>query len=122
MKARASRAAQRGYRDRSMLLRPVLITAAIATAAIGSASPAHAAPVDDFINAMHADGITSSNGDDGLVKGGRAVCDMLDAGASRTKVYRGVRENTGLDQDLADKFINHSTTYLCPWQNGGANS
>jgi hypothetical protein len=48
-----------------MLFRAVLI----ATAAIGSASPAHAAPVDDFINAMHTDGITSSNGDDGLVKG-----------------------------------------------------
>jgi hypothetical protein len=101
-----------------MLFRAVLI----ATAAIGSASPAHAAPVDDFINAMHTDGITSSNGDDGLVKGGRAVCDMLDAGASRTEVYHGVHENTGLDQDLADKFINDSTTYLCPWQNSGHNA
>jgi Protein of unknown function (DUF732) len=97
-----------------MLFRAVLIATTIATAAIGSASPAHAAPVDDFINAMHADGITSSNGDDGLVKGGRAVCDMLDAGASRTEVYHGVHENTGLDQDLADKFINASTIYLCP--------
>jgi Protein of unknown function (DUF732) len=105
-----------------MLFCPVLIAAAIATAAIGSASPAQAAPVDDFINAVHADGITSSNGDDGLVKGGRAVCDMLDVGASRNEVYRGVRENTGLDQGLADKFINDSTTYLCPWQNGGANA
>ena len=121
MDARAARAAQRDYRDRSMLFRPVLTAAAIATAAIGSASPAHAAPVDDFINAVHADGITSSNGDDGLVKGGRAVCEMFTAGAIRTEVYQGVRENTGLDQDLADKFINHSTTYLCPWQNGGAN-
>ena len=105
-----------------MLFRAVLIAAAIATAAIGSATPARAAPVDDFINAMHADGITSSNGDDGLVKGGRAICDMLDAGASRTEVYREVRENTGLNQDLADKFINDSTTYLCPWQTSGGNA
>jgi hypothetical protein len=52
----------------------------------------------------------------------RAVCDMLDAGASRTEVYHGVHENTGLDQDLADKFINDSTTYLCPWQNSGHNA
>ena len=95
-----------------MLFRPVLIAAAIATAT---------APVDDFINAMHADGITSSNGDDGLVKGGRAVCDMLDAGAGRTEVYQGVRENTGLDHSLADEFIKDSTTYLCPWQNSGNN-
>jgi uncharacterized protein DUF732 len=105
-----------------MLFRAVLIAAAITTAGISSASPARAAPVDDFLNRVHADGITSSNGDDGLVKGGRAVCDMLDAGASRTEVYRGVHENTGLDQDLAGKFINASITYLCPWQNSGDNA
>ena len=102
-----------------MLSRAVLIAAAIATAAIGSASPAHAAPVDDFINAVHGDGITSAKGDDGLVTGGSAVCEMFDVGASRTEVYRGVHENTGLGQDLADKFINDSITYLCPWQKGG---
>jgi uncharacterized protein DUF732 len=104
------------------LFRAVILAAAIATAGIGSASPAHAAPVDDFINAAHADGIISANGDDGLLKGGHAVCQMLDAGASPTEVHRGVYENTGLGQDLADKFIDDSITYLCPWHNGGDNA
>lgn len=99
-----------------MLFRAILMVAAIATAETGSASPAHAAPVDDFLNAVHADGITAARGDDGLVTGGRVVCQLFDIGASRTEVYRAVYENTGLNQDLADKFIDDSIAYLCPWQ------
>jgi hypothetical protein len=104
-----------------MLFRAVIIAAAVAAAGIGSASPAHAAPVDDFLNAVHADGITAAKGDDGLVTGGRVVCQLFDIGASRTEVYRAVSENTGLNQDLADKFINDAITYLCPWQNSVGN-
>jgi Protein of unknown function (DUF732) len=104
-----------------MLLRAVLFAGAIAAVAIGSASPAHAAPVDDFIGAVHADGITAAKGDDGLVRGGQAVCQLFDVGASRTEVYRAVYENTALSHDFADKFVNDAVTYLCPWQNSVGN-
>jgi hypothetical protein len=104
-----------------MLFPAVLLAGAIAAVAIGSASPARAAPVDDFISAVHADGITAAKGDDGLVTGGRAVCQLFDVGASRTEIYRAVQDNTALNRDLADKFINDAVTYLCPWQSSVGN-
>ena len=104
-----------------MSFRAVLVAAAIAAAGIGSTSPARAAPVDDFISAVHADGITAAKGDDGLVTGGRVVCQLFEIGASRTEVHRAVSQNTGLNQDLADKFINDAITYLCP-SNGDDNA
>jgi hypothetical protein len=80
--------------------------------------PACAAPVDDFISALHADGIISSQSDDDLVKVGRHVCNEFDGGTSRTDAYRELYENTQLDQGTVDKFIDEAITYLCPW-NGG---
>lgn len=89
---------------------------------VGAAGTAHAAPVDEFLAQVHADGITSANGDDDLVLVGRNICDMLDGGAGRTDVYRDLYENTKLDDPgFVDAFINDSVQFLCPW-NGQASA
>lgn len=86
------------------------------TMLFGAAGTAHAAPVDEFLAQVHADGITSSGGDDDLVLAGRNVCDRLDGGASRTDVYRELYENTKLDDPSSvDALINDSVQFLCPW-------
>lgn len=86
----------------------------------GAAGIANAAPVDEFLAKVHADGITSATGDDGLVMVGRDVCNMMDGGASRTDVYRDLYENTKLDDpSYVDSFIDDSVQFLCPW-NGQA--
>jgi hypothetical protein len=88
----------------------------------GAAGIANAAPVDDFLAQVHADGITSSSGDDDLVMVGRNICDMLGGGASRTDVYRDLYENTRLDDpSFVDAFIDDSVQFLCPW-NGQASA
>lgn len=88
----------------------------------GAAGTAHAAPVDDFLAKVHADGITSSKSDDDLVLVGRNICDMLDGGASRTDVYRDLYENTKLDDpSFVDALIDDSVQFLCPW-NGQASA
>ncbi|OBG40745.1 hypothetical protein A5672_13400 [Mycobacterium alsense] len=82
----------------------------------GAAGTASAAPVDEFLNQVHADGITSATSDDDLVTVGRGICTMLDTGAGRSDVYRDLYENTRLDDpSFVDAFIDDSVQFLCPW-------
>lgn len=101
---------------------PLAGVASVFAMLFGAAATAHAAPVDEFLAQVHADGITSANGDDSLVLVGRNICDMLDGGATRTDVYRDLYENTKLDDpSFVDAFINDSVQFLCPW-NGQASA
>ncbi len=77
--------------------------------------PAHAAPTDDYINAVHIDGIKSSENDSDLLIAGRGICQMLDDGATRSEVFHTVYEATKLPADLSRTFINDAVQYLCPW-------
>jgi hypothetical protein len=92
---------------------------AVALSVVGSlvlgAASAHAAPTDDYINAVHTDGIKSSESDSDLLIAGRGICQMLDNGATRSEVFRTVYEATKLPGDLSRTFINDAVQYLCPW-------
>ncbi|MCK8643113.1 DUF732 domain-containing protein [Mycobacterium colombiense] len=96
-----------------MLFRAVLIAAAIATAA--APAVAHAAPVEDFLNQMVADNITSSKSPEDLVKAARGACEML-TNENGQQVSEFIYQETDLDLAQSLVFVADAMHYFCPWQ------
>lgn len=92
-----------------------LVLAIMAEIAILTAPVVQAAPVDDFLNQMATDGITSSKSPDDLVTAARGSCEMLST-ENGEQVAQTVYEQTDLDLGQSLVFVADAMHYFCPWQ------
>ncbi|OCB36996.1 hypothetical protein A5675_17365 [Mycobacterium malmoense] len=76
---------------------------------------ARAAPVEDFLDQMAADGIVSSKSPDDLVTAARGACEMLDT-ENGEQVSQFIYEQTDLDLAQSLVFVADAIHYICPWQ------
>lgn len=94
-----------------------LVAATVTVTALITAPAVRAAPVDDFLNQMVADEISSSQSPEDLVVAARGVCEMLET-ENGEQVLHFVYRQTGLDMGQSEVFVADSMHYFCPWQDG----
>jgi uncharacterized protein (DUF486 family) len=87
------------------------IVAAIALSLGGATPVAHAAPSDDFLAQVRANGIGVNVPDASVLKDAQEVCDMLDY---QEKAYTYLNQHSGLNREQSAVFIRASVKYFCP--------
>ena len=94
----------------------LVIAAMVASTAIVLAAPAHADTDDTaYLNALHQQGISDDNGDQGLVKFGHMVCGALAEGYSENALIGiGDLHGTRLSSDGVRVLVKSAEAAYCP--------
>ena len=76
---------------------------------------AHADPDDDFLSALHKQGITNQFGDQGLINLGHQICDQRAEGYGETAIMSWGKShgNKMTDQDVK-VIVNSAEAAYCP--------
>jgi Protein of unknown function (DUF732) len=94
------------------------ITAEIIVAAVitSCSSQAQDDTTTNFLNAVHANSISSPEGDAALVRIAHLACQEMRAGANGNAVANEIGLKTGMDKEHAARFLFISADYFCPEQ------
>ena len=93
-----------------------IVAAAITVTAIGACERAQDHNTTNFLNAVHANSLSSPEGDAALVRIAHLACQEMRAGANGNAVANEIGLKTGMDKEHAARFLFISADYFCPEQ------
>ena len=99
----------------------LIVAAAITVTAIAACERAQDDTTTNFLNAVHANSISSPEGDAALVRIAHVACQEMRAGANGNEVANEIGLKTGMDKEHAARFLFISADYFCPEQDHRGN-
>jgi hypothetical protein len=93
-----------------------IVAATITLTAIAACERAQDHNTTNFLNAVHANSLSSPEGDAALVRIAHLACQEMRAGADGNAVANEIGLKTGMDKEHAARFLFISADCFCPEQ------